>query len=249
VAGGKIGVLSAVGAPRPADHRVAGNGHPRFDRAGVEMTMPASPFRVPQRSAHNTMGTSETILTRLGLQHPPQAIAKQEVIAQRTPTDFRRYFERKVIKWLGEWFRRQGYQWSAAWVRENYVGADREHLYMLLHVPRRLQGKLTRALARGWAEPEVAHLRVAGDEEDAIFYIIKQHTSQAHYALRFRVRRERHCRHNYAPVASVLGQRVSMTRNLERLVRRAHLESTLGPAGNTTAFLANDHDAGGRHAR
>jgi hypothetical protein len=102
VAGGKIGVLSAVGAPRPADHRVAGNGHPRFDRAGVEMTMPASPFRVPQRSAHNTMGTSETILTRLGLQHPPQAIAKQEVIAQRTPTDFRRYFERKVIKWLGE---------------------------------------------------------------------------------------------------------------------------------------------------
>jgi hypothetical protein len=104
---------------------------------------------------------------------------------------------------------------------------------MLLHVPRRLQGKLTRALARRWPVPEVADLRPIDDEDEAVSYIVKQLTPQAHYALRFRVRRERHCRYSQSPVAAVLGRRVSMTRDLERLVRR--LEFTAPCAGGDHA--------------
>src|SRR5689334_16924778 len=61
---------------------------------------------------------------------------------EQPPSDPGRFFERKVIAWLGGWFHRQGHPWSALWVRENYHGPNREHLHILLHVPRRLQGKL-----------------------------------------------------------------------------------------------------------
>jgi hypothetical protein len=143
---------------------------------------------------------------------------------EQPPSDPGRFFERKVIAWLGGWFHRQGHPWSALWGRENYRAPNREHMHMLLHVPRRLQGKLTRALARRWPAPEVADLRPIDDEDEPVSYIIKQLTPQALYALRFRVHRERHCRHDQKPVAAVLGRRASMTRDLERLVRRQEIE-------------------------
>ncbi|WP_150117851.1 hypothetical protein [Microvirga vignae] len=112
---------------------------------------------------------------------------------------------------------------STLWVRENYRGHNREH--MVLQVPRLCRGN--------WPEPEVADFRRIDDQDEAVSYIVKQLTPQAHYALRIRVRRERHCRYSQSPVAEVLGRRVSMTRDLERLVRR--LESVAICAGGSHA--------------
>ncbi len=153
---------------------------------------------------------------------------------EQCPCDAGRFFERGVVAWLGGWFRRQGHQWTAVWTRENYLSPHREHMHMLLHVPKRLQKPLARALARRWPDPGVAHLRPVDDAHEAFAYIVKQHTPQAHYALGFRVRRERHCRHDQTPVAPVLGRRVSMTRDLERLVRYQEIGAA---------------DVGGYHAR
>lgn len=159
--------------------------------------------------------------TRAG-KPPNMALTVHPGRLEQPPADFRRFFQRKVINWLGDWFRGQDHQWSALWIRENYAGLNREHLHMLLHVPRHLRRKLARALARRWPEPEVADLMPVYDG-GAVFYILKQRTPQAHYALGFRGRRERHCRHDQAPVAAVLGPRVGMTRDLERLVRALEL--------------------------
>ena len=51
-------------------------------------------------------------------------------------------FTRSVIKKLGQWFRNHRYPWWGLWVRENYEGHGREHLHLLIHVPRRLVAKL-----------------------------------------------------------------------------------------------------------
>jgi hypothetical protein len=168
---------------------------------------------------------------------------------EQPPLDTGRFFQRKVIAWLGDWHRRQGHQWSAVWVRENYLAHHREHMHMLLHVPKRLQGKLARALTRRWPEPEVVDLKPVYDEKGAISYIVKQLTPQAHFAVGRSVRRERHCRHDKALVAVVLGLRANMTRDLERLVRRLELEAALIQADEPAAILAIDRGAGGCHAR
>jgi hypothetical protein len=168
---------------------------------------------------------------------------------EQPPADVGRFFQRKVIAWLGDWHRRQGQQWSAVWVRENYLAHHREHLHMLLHVPKRLQGKLARALTRRWPEPEVVDLRPVYDEEGAISYIVKQLTPQAHFAVGRRVRRERHCRHDQALVAGVWGLRANMTRDLERAVRRLELEAALVQADEPAAIIPIDRRVGGCRAQ
>jgi hypothetical protein len=127
-------------------------------------------------------------------------------------------FFRLVIKKHGQWSRNNGHEWWGIWVRENYDGRSREHIHLLIYLPPRLHRKLEKALKRWWPDQEVVDLREA--DEEVVDYLLKQMTTQAAYALRFRVRREKYSRHDLAKVAAVLGSRVGMTRNLERIVRR-----------------------------
>lgn len=129
-------------------------------------------------------------------------------------------FARSVIRKLGQWFRNHRHHWWSLWVRENYDGQGREHLHLLIHVPHRLLAKFRKAVARWWPEKRTADLQEVVDADDVLDYMLKQMTPQAAYALRFRVGRETHSRHDLAKVAAVLGNRVGMTRNLDQIVRR-----------------------------
>jgi hypothetical protein len=132
------------------------------------------------------------------------------------PVNTAMFFRRRVVAWLSDWFARQHHAWTAVWVREAYSGVDREHLHMLVHVPKKLKSKLERALARRWSDPGVVDIRPVHNLPGAVSYLTKQMTAEASAALDHCLRHEVECRHSGAPVANVLGRRMSMTKNLER---------------------------------
>lgn len=69
------------------------------------------------------------------------------------PADPGQYLRRELINRFGTWFRRRGIIWTALWVRENFVGQDREHVHLLVHVPRKAWRAFAAAAWRWWPQP------------------------------------------------------------------------------------------------
>ncbi len=132
-----------------------------------------------------------------------------------SPADPSEFLRRDVINRLGVWFRRQGITWTALWVRENFVGSKREHVHLLVHVPRAFWQAFQTAVRRWWPDKNVADVRRATNVEGAVRYLSKQLSPQAHFAVRRRIGRQRVCPRTEARVAPVLGRRFGMTRNLK----------------------------------
>ena len=141
----------------------------------------------------------------------------------------------------------------AFWIRESYDGKDREHLHIVMYVPKRhkadLEGSLRRWLtgdprAIKLTEPEYDHKqrdRFDRPVNKALTYLLKQMTTQARFALKaqgLNVRRECHCRKTHSPVAAVLGRRAGVSRSLNARARRALSQPhTTVPATRQTSFL------------
>jgi hypothetical protein len=130
------------------------------------------------------------------------------------PADPGKYLRRAVISRLGVWLRRRSIPWVALWVRENFVGPNREHVHLLMHVPPGAWGEFRAALQRWWPEPNAVDIRRVHDVTGALRYLSKQLSPQAHFAVRRRIRRQSQCGRTGARVAPVLGRRFGMTRSL-----------------------------------
>jgi hypothetical protein len=125
--------------------------------------------------------------------------------------------------------RDRGFGYYAIWVRENYEGGRREHLHLMLYVPKKEQAALEAALRR-WLKgsetvvdvgaPTFSRNRFGQRVNKALTYMLKQMTPQARYALHGQVFRERRCRKTHAPVAAVLGRRSGTSRSLNANTRR-----------------------------
>jgi len=131
------------------------------------------------------------------------------------PAEPGQYLRREVINRFGIWFRRRDIIWTALAVRENFVGLNREHVHLLVYVPREAWRAFGAAVRRWWPEPGAVDIRRVTDVQRAVRYLSKQLSPQAHFAVRRCIRREGRCRYTGARVAPVLGRRFSMTRNLK----------------------------------
>lgn len=178
-----------------------------------------------QRRLHRAIGPCEVRILRSAVYeasrhgHPLNVmLTLHPGMLKGPPSDPGRYFQ-AALKKMGNWFRRKVGPWWALWVRENYDAANREHLHLLIHVPPRLRSEFMKAVTRWWPQPKVAVADDVDDPQEALAYMLKQMTSQAHFALRWMVRRETQSRHDCAKVAPVLGKRTGMTSNLRRLVQ------------------------------
>ncbi len=128
------------------------------------------------------------------------------------------------------WCDRAGFGYFAIWVRENYTGARREHLHVLLSVPEDRRAALESALRR-WlpGQEEVVQLGRPSFRVDhsgrrinkALTYMLKQMTPQAWVALNRQVRREKHCRRTGEKVSAATGKRCGVSRSLHEATRRA----------------------------
>jgi hypothetical protein len=139
--------------------------------------------------------------------------------AEDLDTFFQR-FRRLVSTWCSR--RKIGSYW--VWTRENYEGARREHLHMVMHLPLRLRGELEsyiRRLFPGGSElvqigkrtserdPETGRLR------DGLLYRMKQLRGDAvGKPGPYRLPRETKNRHDDAPVAPVYGKRCGVSDSL-----------------------------------
>lgn len=177
-----------------------------------------------QRRLHKAIGPREVRILRNAVYeasrhgHPLNVtLTLHPGMFKEPPSDPGQYFHAELKK-IGNWFRRKVGPWWALWVRENYDGANREHLHLLVHVPPQLRSDFVRAVARWWPQPKVAVADDVDDPQKALAYMLKQMTPQAHFALRRLVRRETHSRHDRAKVGAVLGKRTGLTRPLLRLV-------------------------------
>lgn len=132
-----------------------------------------------------------------------------------SPADPGQYLRREVINRFGTWFRRRDIIWTALWVRENFVGQHREHVHLLVHIPRKVWGAFAAAARRWWPEPGTVDVRRAYNVERALRYLSKQLSPQAHFAFRGLIRREGRCRYTGARLAPVLGRRFGTTSNLK----------------------------------
>jgi hypothetical protein len=135
-----------------------------------------------------------------------------------SPSDPGMFFRRKVIAWLGDWFAKKRHKWAAIYTRENYRGANREHLHVVLHVPPGLYRRLERALKRRWGEPGAAELKRCHERRGLFRYLVKQSAVTPQEASELDVLPERKSRHTGEPVAPVFGRRCGMTANLRRAV-------------------------------
>lgn len=138
------------------------------------------------------------------------------------------YLRTAVIAKFNTWLRRHHVTWTALWVRENFTGPRREHVHLLVHVPRKAWAPFRAALLRWWPEENAVHIRGVYNIAGAVCYLSKQLSTQASFAVGRRIRRQSHCSKTGARVAPVLGRRFSMTRNL-----RAHISG--GPRINRRA--------------
>jgi hypothetical protein len=167
------------------------------------------------RSAVHEAARQNRILNRFVTIHPGRL---------GLPPDDLGLFFRAAIKRIGNWFRRNCGGWWAIWVRENYEGDGREHLHLLIHVPRNRYRAFEAALLRWWPETGAVDFVSVNNPTDVVAYMLKQMTPQAQFALRRRVRRETRSRHDLAKVAPVLGSRTGMTGNLKRLTKMRGLK-------------------------
>jgi hypothetical protein len=150
-------------------------------------------------------------------------------LLDQCPSDIGRWVSWLLNK-LRIWCERdRGFGYYGIWVRESYDGGGREHLHVMLYVPKGERPALEDALRRwlpGAAEavqfgtPEFRIDRHGQRTNKALTYMIKQMTPQAWFALEKRVRREKHCRQTHAPVAAVLGKRCGTSRTLNATTRR-----------------------------
>jgi hypothetical protein len=127
------------------------------------------------------------------------------------------YIRGAVVNRIGVWLRRRRVPWIALWVRENYLGLAREHVHLLMHLPRGHRAAFRAAVRRWWPEP-ISDLGPTYNVRGVVGYLSKQMSPQAHFAMRRRIRRERKCRRTGAPVAPVLGRRLGLSRGLRELV-------------------------------
>jgi hypothetical protein len=134
------------------------------------------------------------------------------------PADVGMFFRRKVIAWLGDWFAKRGHEWSAIYTRENYSGAGREHLHVVLHVPPGLYRQLERALTRRWGEAGVVELKRCHDRRGLFRYLVKQSAVTPQEAWELDILPERKSRYTGEAVAPVFGRRCGMTADLRRAV-------------------------------
>ncbi|WP_262027069.1 hypothetical protein [Microvirga sp. Mcv34] len=132
------------------------------------------------------------------------------------PADPGRYLRREVINRFGIWFRRRDIIWTALWVRENFIGQYREHVHLLVHIPRKVWGAFAAAAQRWWPQPGAVDVRRAYNVERTLRYLSKQLSPQARFAFRGLIWRESRCRYTGARLAPVLGRRFGMTTNLKR---------------------------------
>jgi hypothetical protein len=157
-------------------------------------------------------------------------IAIHPKLLDQIPGDFGQWvswFLNKLRIWCE---RDKGFGYYCIWVRENYDGAQREHLHVMLYVPKGEQAALENALRR-WlpGKPEAVHVGVPKFQTDrcgrrtnkALTYMLKQMTPNAWFALSRRIRREKQCRQTHAPVAAVLGKRCGTSRTLNATARQA----------------------------
>jgi hypothetical protein len=124
--------------------------------------------------------------------------------------------------------RDRGFGYYAIWVRENYEGDRREHIHILLHIPKGERPNLEDVLRR-WLhgkdnvvelrEPKYRQDRYGQRTNKALTYMLKQMTPQARYSLGGQVYRENKCRETHAPVAPVLGRRCGTSRSLNAKTR------------------------------
>jgi hypothetical protein len=127
------------------------------------------------------------------------------------------YLRRVVVNRLGRWCRDRRIPWIGVWVRENYVWPHREHVHVLLHVPRGLIGAFEAAVRRWWPSP-IGNVERVYHPQHVVGYLSKQMTPQAHFAVGRQIRRERQCRRTGAKVAAVLGRRMGMSRQASDLL-------------------------------
>lgn len=135
-----------------------------------------------------------------------------------------------LLNHLRIWCTRQGFGYSCIWVRENYEGAGREHLHLVLHVPP-VERALLQATLEEWlpGSPNLVRVKPAEFGTDrygrhvnkAVTYVLKQMTPQARYALHHRVRRESECKVTGAKVAPVLGKRCGTSANIDAKARES----------------------------
>jgi hypothetical protein len=106
-------------------------------------------------------------------------------------------------------------------VRENFVGRNREHVHLLVHVPRTLWDSFQSAVLCWWPVENAADVRPVKGVQRVVRYLSKQLSPQAHFAVRRRIGRQRACPRTAARVAPVLGRRFGMTRNLKTQITRS----------------------------
>lgn len=144
------------------------------------------------------------------------------------PTDISKWVS-KLCNKIRIWCERdKGFGYFAWWVRENYDGERREHLHILLYVPKQHLADLEDVLRR-WlpgketvvklGHPKFKTGRYGRRTNKALTYMFKQMTSKAHYALHRRVYRETHCRSTGEAVAAVLGLQCGVSRSLNQNTR------------------------------
>jgi hypothetical protein len=157
-------------------------------------------------------------------------IAIHPTLLDQRPADLGLWVSRFLNK-LRIWCERdRGFGYYSVWVRENYDSDRREHLHVMLYVPKGERADFEDALRRwlpGTAEavhvgtPEFQIDRYGQRTNKALTYMLKQMTPNAWFALGKRVRREKQCRQTHAAVAAVLGKRCGTSRTLNAATRQA----------------------------
>jgi hypothetical protein len=145
---------------------------------------------------------------------------------------------------ISTWLKRKGIYTYWVWTRENYEGARREHLHIVLHLPPHLRAELEahiRGLPRYKGNAFVVEVGERKNEfnpvtrrwEDGLRYRMKQLRGDAVGAPGpTRLNRETKSRRDGAPVAPVYGQRCGVSDSLsltlahfDALGRHAHASS------------------------
>jgi hypothetical protein len=155
---------------------------------------------------------------------------------------------------ISTWLKRKGIYTYWVWTRENYEGARREHLHIVLHLPPHLRAELEahiRGLPRYKGNAFVVEVGERKNEfneatrrwEDGLRYRMKQLRGDAVGAPGpTRLNRETKSRYDGAPVAPVYGQRCGVSDSLSlkaeqawRAARHEHVASS--PAEDRFASL------------
>lgn len=124
-----------------------------------------------------------------------------------------------VGKWLQAelnalriWCCRMGFGYYAIWVRENYMRPRSEHVHILLHVPLTDFDRFAERLSGRFDYSGVVEVQKV--TSPLIWYLLKQMTPQAWFALGRQIRRQAASDRTGARVAAVIGKRCGMSRSL-----------------------------------